>query len=32
LTQEDELPQTLYRVIAKRGDPLLITVSLRIGK
>ncbi|MCI0525258.1 MAG: DUF4384 domain-containing protein [Acidobacteria bacterium] len=32
LTQEDEMPQTLYRVITKRGDPLLITVSLRIGK
>ena len=32
LTQEDELPQTLYRVIAKPGSPLLISVSLRINK
>ena len=32
LTQEDELPQTLYRVIAKPGTPLLISVSLRINK
>lgn len=32
LTQEDELPQTLYRVVAKPGNPLLITVNLRIGK
>ena len=32
LTQEDELPQTLYRVIAKPGAPLLISVSLRINK
>ena len=32
LTQEDDLPQTLYRVVAKAGNPLLITVSLRIGK
>ena len=32
LTQEDELPQTLYRVIAKPGTPLLIPVSLRINK
>jgi hypothetical protein len=32
LTQEDELPQTLYRVIAKTGNPILITVPLRIGK
>jgi hypothetical protein len=32
LTQEDELPQTLYRVVAKPGAPLLISVSLRINK
>lgn len=32
LTQEDELPQTLYRVVAKPGNPIMITVLLRIGK
>jgi hypothetical protein len=32
LTQEDELPQTLYRAVAKAGHPILITVSLRINK
>ncbi len=32
LTQEDELPQTLYRIIAKPGQPLLVTVPLKIGK
>lgn len=32
LTQADELPQTLYRAVAKTGDPILITMSLRIGK
>lgn len=32
LTQEDELPQTLYRVIAKPGSPILISLPLRIGK
>ena len=32
LTQEDELPQTLYRVVAARSNPLLITVPLRIKK
>jgi hypothetical protein len=32
LTQEDELPQTLYRVIAKPGNPLVVTVPLKIGK
>lgn len=32
LTQEDDLPQTLYRIVAKTGTPILITVSLRIGK
>jgi Domain of unknown function (DUF4384) len=30
LTQEDELPQTLYRIVAGQGNPLLITVPLRI--
>jgi hypothetical protein len=32
LTQEDELPQTLYRVVTKTGNPILVTVMLRIGK
>lgn len=32
LTQEDELPQTLYRVLAQPANPLLITVSLKIAK
>ncbi len=32
LTQDDELPQTLYRVISRPGQPLLIAVPLRIGK
>jgi hypothetical protein len=32
LTQDDDLPQTLYRVVAKPGNPILITVLLRIGK
>ncbi|MCI0336857.1 MAG: DUF4384 domain-containing protein [Acidobacteria bacterium] len=32
LTQEDELPQTLYRIVTRPGNPLLINVSLRIGK
>lgn len=32
LTQEDELPQTLYRIVPKAGEPLLITVPVRIGK
>jgi hypothetical protein len=32
LTQADELPQTLYRAVAKTGNPILITMSLRIGK
>ncbi|HEY7546302.1 MAG TPA: DUF4384 domain-containing protein, partial [Blastocatellia bacterium] len=32
LTQEDELPQTLYRVIPKPGSPILISLPLRIGK
>ena len=29
LTQDDPLPQTIYRVAAKPGDPVLITVPLR---
>ena len=32
LTQEDELPQTLYRITPKPGVPLLVSVPLRIGK
>lgn len=32
LTQEDELPQTLYRITPKPGTPLLVAVPLRIGK
>jgi hypothetical protein len=32
LTQEDELPQTLYRVITKPGSPILVNLPLRIGK
>ena len=32
LTQDDELPQTLYRIIAPRGNALLISVALRIGR
>jgi hypothetical protein len=32
LTQDDPLPQTIYHVAAKPGDPLLVTVPLRIGK
>ncbi len=32
LTQEDELPQTLFRVTPKPGNALLITVSLKIGR
>jgi len=32
LTQDDEMPQTLYHVSVKRGAPLLVTVPLRIGK
>ncbi len=30
LTQEEPLPQSLYRIRAARGDPLLVTVPLRI--
>ncbi len=32
LTQNDAPPQTIYRVQAKSGAPLLLTVLLRIGK
>lgn len=32
LTQSDDLPQTLYRVNAKAGAPLLVKVPLKIGK
>ena len=31
LTQEDELPQTLFRVLAKPGNPILITVPLKVN-
>jgi hypothetical protein len=31
LTQEEPAPQTVYRVAAKPGDPLLVTVQLRYG-
>jgi hypothetical protein len=30
LNQDDELPQTLYRITAKPGQPLLVIVALRI--
>jgi hypothetical protein len=30
LTQDDEMPQTLFRVIGKPGQPLLVTVPIRI--
>jgi hypothetical protein len=32
LTQDDAMPQTLFHANVKRGEPLLVTVSLRIGK
>ena len=32
LTQDDSLPQTIYRVLAKPDQPLLVTVPLSIGK
>lgn len=32
LTQADDLPQTLYRMIVKQGYPLLVQVPLKIGK
>jgi hypothetical protein len=32
LTSDDPLPQTIFRVAAKQGDPLMVNVTLRIGK
>ncbi|MBI3695776.1 MAG: DUF4384 domain-containing protein [Acidobacteria bacterium] len=32
LTHDDPLPQTMYRLEAKPGDPLLLSVPLKIGK
>jgi hypothetical protein len=32
LTQEDDLPQTLYRVIAKPGNPILVSLLLKISR
>jgi hypothetical protein len=32
LTQDDELPQTLYRVLSPPGAPVLISVPLKIAK
>jgi hypothetical protein len=32
LTQEDELPQTLLRVVATPGSPLLVSVPLQIAR
>lgn len=32
LTQEDPLPQTLFRVAARPGKPLLVKLPLKIGK
>jgi hypothetical protein len=32
LTQDDELPQTLYRVLSAPGSPVVISVPLRIAK
>lgn len=32
LTQDDEMPQTLYRVVTKPGEPLLIKAPLRVKK
>jgi len=31
LTREDSLPQTIYRVLAKPNQPLLLTIPLSIG-
>ena len=31
LTQEDELPQTLFRVIPKPGNPLVISIQLKVN-
>ena len=32
LTQDDELPQTLYRVLSAPGSPVVISVPLKIAK
>jgi hypothetical protein len=32
LTQEDELPQTLFRIITKPDSPILVAVPLRIAR
>ena len=32
LTQADELPQTLYRVLSSPGSPALISLTLKIAK
>ena len=32
LTQDDPLPQTIYKVDAKHGAPILVTIPLRIGE
>jgi hypothetical protein len=32
LTSSDPVPQTMYKVSAKPGDPVLVTLPLRIGK
>jgi len=31
LTQDDSLPQTIYRILAKPNQPLLLTIPLSIG-
>ncbi len=32
LTQEDELPQTLFRILSKPGNPLVLLVALKVNK
>ncbi len=32
LSQEDPVPQTIYRLVVKPDDPLLIVVPLRFAK
>jgi len=32
LTRDDSLPQTIYRVLAKPNQPLLVTIPLSIGE
>ena len=32
LTQDDELPQSIYHVIGSPGDPLVVSIPLRIAK